>query len=181
MGRKSKNMVNIMPLVLKGSQDLVDTLVTNVEGIKVTKVIQTFVMENNNLEMVIGRDGKSLFSGVVRWIGNRTDGNRGTVFCVEKSSRSGVEHKIVTPTEDTAQAIGFDPKKNVIKIAAKESVKCSVCGKGIQIFDEILACPLCNSKAHADHLVEWIKMRQSCPICKKPLALDSNDYPVPVE
>ncbi len=181
MARKTKNMVNIMPLVLKGSQDLVDALVSNVEAIKVTKVIQTFVLENNNLEMVIGKDGKSLYSGTVRWIGNRTDGHRGSVFCVEKKSRSGVEHKIVTPTEDTAQAIGFDPKKNVIKIAAKESVKCSVCGKGIQIFDEVLACPLCNSKAHSEHLVEWVKMRSSCPICKKPLTLDANENPMPVE
>ena len=181
MGRKSKNMVNIMPLVFKGSQELVDALVSNVEEIKVTKVIQTFVMENNELEINIGKDGKSLYSGIVRWIGNRTDGTRGTVFCVEKGGRGSSEHKLVMPTEDTAQAIGFDPEKHTIKIAAKESVKCSVCGKGIKIFDEVLACPLCNSKGHSEHLVEWINMRQSCPICKKPLALDSKNYPVPIE
>lgn len=182
MARKKKqSMVNIKPVVFKGPKYLIQGLAQAVEDVKFTKVIQTYVMENSNIKLVVGKDGKSIFSGVVKWIGNRTDGTRGTVFCVQKGSKEGGELQLIIPTEDTAQDIGLEPSKGTIKISSKESLKCSVCGKGVRIFDEVLACPLCNSKAHLDHLLEWISMRHSCPICKKGLELDDDNTPYPVE
>ncbi|UYP46380.1 hypothetical protein NEF87_002665 [Candidatus Lokiarchaeum ossiferum] len=181
MAKKSKQgMMNIKPLVFKGSKDLIQAISSTIEGIQATKVIQTYVMENNNLKLAVGKDGKGIFAGTVKWIGNRTDGMRGTVFCVQKSAKDG-EIRLIIPTEDTAQDIGLDAGKSTIKINSKESLKCSVCGKGIKIFDEVLACPLCNSKAHSDHLLEWINMRHSCPICKKGLGLDNNNAPIPTD
>ncbi|MHA1520501.1 MAG: hypothetical protein ACTSRK_09985 [Promethearchaeota archaeon] len=179
--KKTQSMVNIKPLVFKGPKYLVQGLSQAVEGIKFTKVIQTFVMENANLKLAVGKDGKTIYSGTVRWIGNRTDGTRGTVFCVQKGGREGSDLQLIIPTEDTAQDIGFDRSKSTIKINSKESLKCSVCGKAVRIFDEILACPLCNSKAHSEHLLEWISMRHSCPICKKGLELDEDNNPYPVD
>ena len=182
MGKKSKqSMINIKPLVLKGSKDLIQGIASSMEGIQATKVIQTYVLENSNLKLTVGKDGKAIFSGVVKWIGNRTDGSKGTVLCVQKGQKDQGELKLVMPTEDTVQKIGLDPVHGLIKIVSKETVKCSVCGKGIRIFDEVLSCPLCNSKAHADHLMEWINMRHSCPICKKALAVDSENNPIPIE
>ena len=180
MGKKTQ-MINLKPLVFKGSNDVIQAIGRTMPGLQVTKVIQTFVLENNLLHMNIGKDGKSIFAGIVKWIGNRTDGTHGTVFCVQKSVKDQSDLRIINPTEDTAQGIGFDPEKGTIRINSKESVKCSVCGKGISIFDEVLACPLCNSKAHSEHLVEWINMRHSCPICKKALTLDSTNHPIPME
>jgi endogenous inhibitor of DNA gyrase (YacG/DUF329 family) len=179
--KKGQGMVNIKPLVFKGPKYLVQGLNQALEDIKFTKVIQTFVMENANLKLIVGKDGKSIYAGVVRWIGNRTDGTRGTVFCVQKGGKDGGDLQLIIPTEDTSQEIGLDRTKSTIKINAKETLKCSVCGKGIQIFDEVMACPLCNSKAHSDHLLEWISMRHSCPICKKGLELDEDNNPFPVD
>ncbi|MHA1476046.1 MAG: hypothetical protein ACTSQ5_12780, partial [Promethearchaeota archaeon] len=96
-----------------------------------------------------------------------------------KEGEKGKDLRLIVPSEDTVQDIGLDLEKSLIKINSKESVKCSVCGKGIQIFDEILACPLCGSKAHSDHLSEWIKMRHSCPICKKNLEMGNMGNIVP--
>ena len=175
--KQNQTMVNIKPLVFKGPKYLVQGLSQAVEDIKFTKVIQTYVMENANLKLAVGKDGKTIYSGTVRWIGNRTDGTRGTVLCVQK----GDDLQLIIPTEDTAQDIGIDRAKSTIKINSKESLKCSVCGKGIGIFDEISTCPLCNSKAHSDHLLEWISMRHSCPICKKGLELDEDKNPYPVD
>ncbi len=180
MGKTPKqSMINIKPLVFKGSKDLIQGISSSIAGIQATKVIQTYVMENNNLKLAVGKDGKSIYSGTVKWIGNRTDGMRGTVLCVQKSKDG--ELRLIMPTEDTAQDIGLDPMRALIKINSKESLKCSVCGKGIKIFDELMACPLCNSKAHSEHLVEWVNMRHSCPICKKGLTLDTNSNPIPMD
>ncbi len=181
MAKKSIQMVNIKPLVFKGPKFLIQGITSSVEGIQTTKVIQTYVMENSNLKVVVGKDGKQIFAGTIKWIGNRTDGTQGTVFCVQKAEKGSKAYQLLIPTEDTAQDIGFDVGKLTIKVNSKESVKCSVCGKGIQIFDGISACPLCNSKAHLDHLMEWISMRHSCPICKKGLGLDQDNNPIPTE
>ncbi|MCF2139000.1 MAG: hypothetical protein K9W44_02975 [Candidatus Lokiarchaeota archaeon] len=181
MAKKKQSMINIKPIVFKGPKYLIQVLAQQVEDVKFTKVIQTFVLENTNIKMMVGKEGKNIFTGVVRWIGNRTDGTRGTVFCVQRGSKDGGELKIIIPTEDTAQDIGLDLSKGIIKVNSKESVKCSVCGKGISIFDEVLACPLCNSKAHSEHLLEWISMRHSCPICKKGLELDEENNPIPAD
>lgn len=177
---KKQRLMNIKPLVFKGSKDLVEVLGRGVGGLQFTKVIQTYVVESNTLKMAIGKEGKMIFSGTVRWIGNRTDGTRGSVFCVEKATK-GEELKLIMPTEDTAQDIALDLDKLTIKINSKETVKCSVCGKPIRIFDEVAPCPLCNSPGHEEHLVDWVKMRKSCPICKKGLDLDQNNRIVPSE
>ncbi|MCP4761249.1 MAG: hypothetical protein GY870_05675, partial [archaeon] len=44
-----------------------------------------------------------------------------------------------------------------------------------------LQCPICEAKAHSEHLKEWVKMKNSCPVCKKPLTLNRNGIPVEVE
>ena len=104
MGKKSKqSMINIKPLVFKGSKDLIQGIASSMEGIQATKVIQTYVLENSNLKLSVGKDGKAIFSGVVKWIGNRTDGSKGTVFCVQKGQKDQGELRLVMPTEDTAQ------------------------------------------------------------------------------
>ena len=181
MAKKTKKLgvINLKPLVLKGPKYLVQGISSSIEGIQTTKVIQTYIMENNKLKIMIAKDGRVIFSGIVKWIGNKEDNSQGTVMCISSSDKGGKDLRLIVPSEDTVQDIGLDLEKSLIKINSKESVKCSVCGKGIQIFDEILGCPLCGSKAHSDHLSEWIKMRHSCPICKKNLELDNMGMIVP--
>jgi hypothetical protein len=47
--------------------------------------------------------------------------------------------------------------------------KCMVCGLRLVSADEIVHCPHCGNAAHKDHLLEWLHVNCSCPICRKQL------------
>ena len=70
---------------------------------------------------------------------------------------------------ENTENITLDIKKETIKISTASKSKCSVCGKPIEIFDEVAGCPICEAKAHREHIVDWVRMKHSCPICKKAL------------
>ena len=53
----------------------------------------TLLVENNNLKIMIAKDGRVIFSGVVKWIGNREDNSPGTVMCIASSERGGKDSK----------------------------------------------------------------------------------------
>lgn len=167
--------INLKTLLLKSPKNVIQGLTAATQGLQFTRVIQTYVFENVDLKLSLFKDGKNFFSGTVKWIGNKEDGTEGSVICVE----SGNELKIIAPTEDNTQDAVFEPEKNSIMIQTASRTRCSVCGKGLEIFDMNMACPLCGAKAHSDHLVEWIKMRHNCPICKKELDLDANELAIP--
>ncbi|NVM03452.1 MAG: hypothetical protein HWN67_14080 [Candidatus Helarchaeota archaeon] len=46
---------------------------------------------------------------------------------------------------------------------------CSICLLKIGSTEEVLRCPYCNSLAHKSHLLEWLKIKGVCPVCKYPL------------
>jgi hypothetical protein len=46
---------------------------------------------------------------------------------------------------------------------------CVVCGIRVAESDETLRCPYCGSVAHKDHMLEWIHVKDSCPICGRHL------------
>ncbi|NHI93149.1 MAG: hypothetical protein EAX96_11655 [Candidatus Lokiarchaeota archaeon] len=50
-------------------------------------------------------------------------------------------------------------------------IKCIVCNLPIkkEHLSNALKCPHCNGIAHSDHLIEWIKMKGTCPYCRKRL------------
>ena len=169
--------MNVKGLVFKSPKVLLQGLASSAEGIDATKVIQTYVLENAVLKVNVMKDGKSLYAGEVKWIGNRLDGAPGCVIC----AASGKELRLIEPSDDTVNDVVFDSEKFMLVIDSAEKTRCSVCGKGLRIFDQNMACPLCGSKAHSDHLSEWIKMRHSCPICKKELDLDRENKPIPKE
>jgi predicted DNA-binding transcriptional regulator len=44
--------------------------------------------------------------------------------------------------------------------------KCSVCQVLIKRGDNILECPNCSNVAHNDHMEQWMKIKNECPMCK---------------
>lgn len=42
---------------------------------------------------------------------------------------------------------------------------CMVCKLSLTKQDEILQCPKCESLFHKEHLLEWITIKKSCPVC----------------
>lgn len=167
---KEITSVDITEQVFKEPIEVIKQLTANVEGLKYTKVIQTFVMENRKLDLSLEKQGSSYFKGKIVWIGNKKDDTEGTVFCVDK----GNELKQISPTPENAESVILDIKRQSIRVATASKSRCAVCGKNIEIFDETAGCPLCDTKAHKDHLVDWVKMKHSCPVCKKSLNVSSS-------
>ena len=169
MAPKEITKVELTEDVFKEPIEVINKLSTHIEGLKYTKVIQTFVMENRNLNLVLTKQGSDYFKGKIVWIGNKKDDSEGTIFCVD----TGSEIKQISPTAENSDLVILDIKKETIKVSTASKSKCAVCGKEIEIFDDVSGCPICQTKAHREHLAEWIKTKHSCPICKKSLNVSS--------
>jgi len=169
MAPKEITKVELTEDVFKEPIEVINKLSTHIDGLKYTKVIQTFVMENRNLNLVLTKQGSDYFKGKIVWIGNKKDDSEGTIFCVD----TGSEIKQISPTAENSDLVVLDIKKETIKVSTASKSKCAVCGKEIEIFDDVSGCPICQTKAHREHLVEWIKTKHSCPICKKSLNVSS--------
>ncbi len=50
--------------------------------------------------------------------------------------------------------------------------KCMVCALPIKDEEknEKVYCPHCRNPAHENHLIEWIKLKGICPLCRKNLS-----------
>ena len=44
--------------------------------------------------------------------------------------------------------------------------KCTICQGLIKRGDNILECSNCNNLAHKNHMLQWLKIKEECPICK---------------
>ena len=168
MSPKEITKVDITNEVFKEPIEVVKQLSANLD-LKYTKVIQTYVMEDRRLNLALEDQGSSYFKGKVVWIGNKKDDTEGSIFCVDTKE----ELKQINPTAENTESVTLDIKKELIKISTASKTKCSVCGKNIEIFDEVTGCPICEAKAHRDHLTDWVRMKHTCPVCKKSLNVSS--------
>jgi len=168
MSPKEITKLEITEEVFKEPKEVINQLSSHMD-LKYTKVIQTYVMEDRRLNLSLERDGSSYFKGKVVWIGNKKDDTEGSIFCVDTKD----ELKQINPTAENTEKVILDVKKDLIKISTASKTKCSVCGKNIEIFDEVNGCPICEAKAHKDHLTDWVRMKHTCPVCKKSLNVSS--------
>ena len=164
---KDETKIDITNEVFKEPLEVIKQLTTHMDGLKYTKVIQTFVMEDRRLNFQLEGKDSTYLKGKIVWIGNKKDGSDGTVFCVDSKS----EYKQINPNTENTEQVILDLKKELIRITTGSKSSCAVCGKPIEIFDEVAACPICDTKAHKDHMIDWIKMKHTCPVCKKSLSV----------
>jgi len=168
MSPKEITKVDITNEVFKEPIEVVKQLSSHL-GLNYTKVIQTYVMEDRRLNLTLEDQGNSYFKGKVVWIGNKKDDTEGSIFCVDTRE----ELKQISPTAENTEKVTLDIKKELIKVSTASKTKCSVCGKNIEIFDEVTGCPICEAKAHREHLTDWVRMKHTCPVCKKSLNVSS--------
>ncbi len=55
-----------------------------------------------------------------------------------------------------------DPCKNCKELPTK----CLICQGLIKHGENVLECPTCNNVAHKEHMEQWLKIKEECPICK---------------
>ncbi|NHK31024.1 MAG: hypothetical protein FK730_06705 [Asgard group archaeon] len=53
-----------------------------------------------------------------------------------------------------------------------DTVQCSVCKLPISFGSDYLECYHCQNVAHKEHLLEWVKVKGTCPICQQKLLVD---------
>ncbi len=53
-----------------------------------------------------------------------------------------------------------------------DTILCSVCKLPISFGSEYLECYHCENIAHKEHLLEWVKVKGTCPICQQKLIPD---------
>lgn len=178
MARKKEPTITVMNIrgaTLKGPKLLIQQMSEKTPDLRTTRVIQTFIMENQDLKLGIVKDNKMLYSGVVRWIGNRGNNIDGTVFAVENKD----EIKVITPTKSNSGDIEFVPERMQIKINATSTINCGICGRPIEIFDEESVCPHCESSFHKDHIVDYVNKKKECFSCKKALEIKEDSLSIP--
>jgi hypothetical protein len=62
-------------------------------------------------------------------------------------------------------------KSNNQSVATPEhEEECMVCKLELSEGEDVVWCPHCGNPAHKTHLLEWIRMRNTCPICGKHLS-----------
>jgi len=168
MSPKEVTKLDITNEVFKEPIEIIKQLSSSL-NLKYTKVIQTYVLEDRRLDLTLEDQGSSYFKGKVVWIGNKKDDTEGTIFCVDTRD----ELKQINPNAENTENVTLDIKKESIRISTASKTKCSVCGKNIEIFDEVTGCPICEAKAHKEHLTDWVRMKHTCPVCKKSLNVSS--------
>lgn len=52
------------------------------------------------------------------------------------------------------------------------ALKCMVCNLNLSESEERLFCPYCGNPAHKYHLLEWIKVKEFCPYCRRRLRIN---------
>lgn len=169
MSPKEITKFPLQEAVFRDPLEVINELTDKFDGLKYTKVIQTYVMENRRLNLTLQKLGSTYFKGKIVWIGNKKDGTEGTLFCVD----TGSELKQINPTAENTGSVILDTKKETIMVSTVSTSKCAVCGRDMEIFDDITGCPICQVKAHREHLIDWIGMKHSCPTCKKSLGVSS--------
>lgn len=54
-------------------------------------------------------------------------------------------------------------------VCGEPRYRCILCKRQIDFSDDWLKCPHCEELAHRSHLLEWVKVKGTCPNCRQPL------------
>ncbi|MFX1252988.1 MAG: hypothetical protein ACFFCZ_15380 [Promethearchaeota archaeon] len=61
------------------------------------------------------------------------------------------------------------PTEDQVQAPLVPQDRCTICQQPIEEQTEILSCPSCGVKGHSGHFKEWIRIKQTCPNCRKEL------------
>ena len=168
--------IDVKNFIINGPEILMQNLVQSTQqadkqaSITFNQVLRTFII-NDELKAEISSSGsaESKVSGVIEWIGERKDGEKGIELFIR--SRSG--NKVFIIGENIDKAF-YNPPKKTLTISEVPEM-CPICKAMISAKDQIIQCPACNVKAHKDHFLEYIKIHGACPSCGKRLSMKAKE------
>lgn len=50
---------------------------------------------------------------------------------------------------------------------------CLVCFQPLKAGERVSICPLCGYGGHENHMIEWLKIKQNCPLCRESITKES--------
>ena len=144
-GNKPLETINIGEMLLS----LIHAITLNLgEIINFSKVLRTFILNSEvKAEVSSGGSSTSKISGIIDWIGERKDGDKGIELFLR--SRSG--NKVFILGENVEQA-SYNGSKRSLSISETPET-CPICKSGISAKDATIQCPSCSVKAHKDHFL----------------------------
>ena len=163
--------VDVKGFILNGPEMLMQNLIQLSQGekqepINFSKVLRTFVL-NSEVKAEISSAGSTAtkISGIVDWIGERKDGQKGIELFLR--GRSG--NKVFILGGNVEQALFNGSKRSLIISETPEL--CPICKSIMSAKETTISCPSCGVKAHKDHFLEYIKIHGTCPKCGKRLSM----------
>ena len=167
--------IDIKNLIGAGPDKLVMAIINAVkterskESFETTKVLHTYIFESTlkaEISISSGGSSASKTSGIIKWIGDRKDGNAGVEVYVESRDSNNT---FTFGTENLERAT-FNSEKRMISVSQVPKT-CPVCKGVIAPSDSKIQCPACKIEAHRDHFLEYLKIHGTCPSCKKRLSM----------
>jgi len=52
-----------------------------------------------------------------------------------------------------------------------DKLTCIVCSSEIYEFETKIFCPYCGVPSHREHILEWVKIKGTCPNCNRKLSI----------
>jgi hypothetical protein len=97
-------------------------------------------------------------------------------FCWNCGANLEVRSGITNPRVSESTSIGTEAKRRGALIASAVAGgrqrrttarmgRCMVCGLELNRSDQIMWCPYCGNASHKTHLLEWLHVKDYCPIC----------------
>ncbi|HME56026.1 MAG TPA: hypothetical protein VKM55_27735 [Candidatus Lokiarchaeia archaeon] len=165
---------NVRKSLITSARKWIQEISQDYSGLECTRAVDTYIMEKireNPLKITVIREDQALMSANLLWVTEKEEG--GVVLYLDNK-------KFLYPTNENIKGAFFSlDKKKVAGIVEIEMhpnpAPCAICGKPMEIFDEITSCPSCGAMSHILHLEEWIRMKGSCSSCQVQLAINENN------
>ncbi|MFX0101092.1 MAG: hypothetical protein ACFFCS_16070 [Candidatus Hodarchaeota archaeon] len=172
MGKKAKIIgKNIRKALMTSPKMFIQEVAEDYEGLEYTLARTTYIMEQlkaTPLKIDVKKGGRSIISGTLVWVGEDPTGG-GIEFYLDNK-------KHLYPNADNVKGAFFHSQGKggggYVEITVHDtSIRCLICGKEIEIFDEPASCPVCGAKSHLVHLLEWVRMKGECSACSARLGV----------
>jgi len=142
-------------------QAFVDDIVQNIRDIQITDQLRDFW---KNAERVFRDQRSDSRSSTQKSSINQKGSINSKRKTIPKTPKQTLKHENRCFMCGTSVSGGkFCPNCGV------EHQICPICRKPVWYGEKILECPFCKMIAHAPHLLEWLRVRGTCPNCRKKL------------
>ncbi|MFX1476161.1 MAG: hypothetical protein ACFFCO_11880 [Promethearchaeota archaeon] len=95
--------------------------------------------------------------------------NTGNRIMLEDRIRDSPPPKETQPGRCVICGKELEPGSTKCLVCGEPRYRCMLCKRQIDFNEDWVKCPHCEELAHRTHLLEWIRVKGTCPNCRQPL------------